>query len=376
MTIKVLHINRNYIFNKLHQSLIDCLDREQLLQNSVFVPTSKEQNVDCQINENVVVSQCFRLRDRFFYRLKQLKIYRSLKKSFTIGDYDIIHAYTLFTDGGCAYRIKKKYGKPFVVAIRNTDINDFFKKLPFLRGYGKRILKEAEAIFFLSKPYMETLVDNYLTDVEKKELCHKMYLIPNGVDPFWLINRFHRGADDVDHLSTRLRVIYAGRIDFNKNIESTAKAIETLINENMLVEFTVIGKIECNDVYERLKQFPFIKYKPEMSKEKLIEEYRKNDIFVMPSFTETFGITYVEAMSQGLPVIYSEKQGFDEQFEEGVVGYHVNPHDINDIARKIHLIVNNYQCISNNCSLRCDDYNWINISKKYKRIYTSIFEKG
>ena len=45
----------------------------------------------------------------------------------------------------------------------------------------------------------------------------------------------------------------------------------------------------------------------------------------MTSLGESFGLTYAEAMSQGVPVIYSKGQGFDGQFKEGVVGYHVDP---------------------------------------------------
>ena len=37
--------------------------------------------------------------------------------------------------------------------------------------------------------------------------------------------------------------------------------------------------------------------------------YRENDIYVMPSIIETFGLVYAEAMSQGLPVIYTRGQG-------------------------------------------------------------------
>ena len=55
----------------------------------------------------------------------------------------------------------------------------------------------------------------------------------------------------------------------------------------------------------------------------------------MPSYTESFGLVYAEAMSQKLPVIYSKGQGFDGQFEEGLVGYHVSPYDVKDIANGI-----------------------------------------
>ena len=373
MSIRVLHINRNYIFNRLHQTLIDELDRHPEVQNKVFVPNSLEQNISYNVGENVIVSKCFRIRDKYLYHYKQNKIFKALKRHYRIDEFDVIHAYTLFTDGGCAYKIHKKYGRPYVVAIRNTDINDFFKKLPFLRNYGIRILKDAEAIFFLSRTYKDILIDNYIPEKDKKLLISKMQIIPNGVDPFWLLN-----IPDTDkELSHKqIKIIYAGRIDQNKNIETTAKAIELLIQDGISISFTVIGKIENRQILDRLiNNYSFVEYKPEMKKEELINEYRNSDIFVMPSFTETFGLSYVEAMSQGLPIIYTQGQGFDQQFEEGLVGYHVDPNSENDIADKIRLIYERFGEIIKNCVTECRKYDWSKISEEYISVYRDIKDK-
>ena len=74
----------------------------------------------------------------------------------------------------------------------------------------------------------------------------------------------------------------------------------------------------------------------------------------MPSFTESFGLVYAEAMSQGLPVIYSKGQGFDNQFPEGMVGVHVSAYDAHDVAEGIEKVVNNfYQMTQNTVSGNC-----------------------
>ena len=92
----------------------------------------------------------------------------------------------------------------------------------------------------------------------------------------------------------------------------------------------------------------------------------------MPSITETFGLTYVEAMSQGLPVIYSKGQGFDGRFKEGHIGYHVRSKDTKDIANKIIGITKNYKTISENCTKESLLFNWNEISTEYKEIYKDI----
>lgn len=51
-------------------------------------------------------------------------------------------------------------------------------------------------------------------------------------------------------------------------------------------------------------------------KKQLREAFSISDIFVMPSKPETFGLVYVEALSQGLPILYAKGEGFDGYFDE------------------------------------------------------------
>ena len=53
-------------------------------------------------------------------------------------------------------------------------------------------------------------------------------------------------------------------------------------------------------------------------KDKLQAVYAQNSIFAMPSLAETFGLVYVEAMSQGLSVLYTKGEGIDGLFEEHI----------------------------------------------------------
>lgn len=375
--MKILHINRNYIFNKLHHLLITYLVLKDENGHEVFVPTSFEQKAEAVNEENVMVCKCFSLKDKFFYFNKQKKIFDALNTKCNIENYNLMHAYTLFTDGNCAYNCKRKYGIPYVVAIRNTDINDFFKKIPFLRKKGIRIMENAERIFFLSNCYKKIVCEKYVPKSKLPLLQEKMIVIPNGVDAFWLQNK---NSSVSEQTLTRLKnkevtFIYAGRIDKNKNIESSVYAIELLQKNGYKISFLVVGKNEDNTVLTKIMEYPFVKYLGCLEKENLITVYRKADIFIMPSLTESFGLSYVEAMTQGLPVIYTRNQGFDGQFAEGMVGFHVNPKDIEDIYSKILMILLNYAEISNNCLVESDKYNWDVIADKYIDIYHNILSK-
>ena len=98
-------------------------------------------------------------------------------------------------------------------------------------------------------------------------------------------------------------------------------------------------------------------------------------MFILPSFKETFGLVYAEAMSQGLPIIYSAGQGFDQQFKDGVVGYPVNNNDPQDIAVKIKEVINNYSEISKACVTKVYKFDWDKVSDNYIKVYQEILNK-
>ena len=115
-------------------------------------------------------------------------------------------------------------------------------------------------------------------------------------------------------------------------------------------------------------------YRP-LEKEELIYKYRENDIFILLSHYETFGLVYAEAMSQGLPVLYTRGQGFDGQFKDGIVGFGVSDKDSMDVKEKILTLIDNYAEISHNCLSNSSLFDWNRISIEYHQIYNEIIKK-
>ena len=366
--MKVLHINCNYLGTTLHQCMVEHMDAIGV-ENTVFVPSYCPENAVITPNENVIVSKCIRKWDRILFGYKQKKIQNALLQAVNVGEYDLLHAYTLFTDGNCAYKLSRKYGIEYVVAIRNTDVNDFFKFRPHLIQRGIRIMRNAKAIFFLSESYRQQVLEKYVPNRYRESLAAKSYIMPNGIDDFWLEN----SADSAGRAANApLRLVYAGRIDANKNIGTIQAAKEILADKGCEAHLTVVGKVADQAVYRKISSAPNTTCIPPQNKEALIHIYRDNDIFVMPSFTESFGLVYAEAISQGLPVVYSIGQGFDKQFPEGQVGYHADAYSAESVATAILKIVQRYQEISKGLSSHAQRYSWDTICKKYREIYHSV----
>lgn len=237
-------------------------------------------------------------------------------------------------------------------------------------------MKDAKAVFFLSDSYRKQVIEKYVDKKDRKQILDKSYIIPNGIDIFWHKN-IYRNNDlnsKIENIrEKKIELIYVGNINKNKNIITTCHAIEKLEKKGWIIDFIVAGKIKDNSVYNKIKSK--IKYKGIVNKEQLIELYRHADIFVMPSYNETFGLVYAEAISQGLPVIYTKGQGFDGQFKDGKVGYSVIPNDENTIADAIEKISQKYYSISSNCIKLTRKFDWNIICDEYSSIYKKIIKK-
>lgn len=365
--MRILQIVGGYFDSNLFCSLFTELSTLGV-NNLVYVPVHKNFVLPNNQEENVVVSLCFSNLDRVLFYSKQKKLLNNIQQRIDIKDINLIHAHTLFSNGYLAYELYKKYGIPYIVAVRNTDYHVFFKRMPHLRKIGINILRHAKKIIFLSPKYMERLLNEYIPQNEQNIFKSKMVVIPNGIDSIF----FKEGGKERIKINSPLRILYVGEISKNKNIETTFKAIQKLACEKISVQYRVVGQIKENKYKKFLKSHGEIEYYPKCTHSEVINHMRWADIFVMPSFKETFGLVYAEALSQGLPVIYTRNEGFDSHFSEGMVGFAVNPHNPEDIAEKIKSILGDYSNFSRN-ALKCvGKFSWAQIALQYKEIYTDI----
>ena len=121
----------------------------------------------------------------------------------------------------------------------------------------------------------------------------------------------------------------------------------------------------------------YIKLQPFKQPLEIIGEMRMADAFIMVSKPETFGLVYVEALSQKLPIIYAHDEGFDGFYQDGFVGYPAYAGNVDSIQKAIENILRNYDEIAKNIeTLDLDkDFDWKNIGSKYLKMYNQILTK-
>lgn len=341
----------------------------------MYVPTPYDREVPIRPlhseNAKIIYSGDYRYFERWNYHGKRSRIVRSLASQVDLTSVSLMHAHHLFTAGGVAYELKRMYNIPYVVAVRNTDINWFFRYALHLRKLGVRMLCEAARIVFISPSGLQGL-RRYIPARLWPVVANKSLVIPNGVDGFWLNNIFHRtGRSKKDPI----KLLYVGQITRNKNVQAVISVATELEKRGLPTEVCIVGD---GPYAHRIRRIAARDYKTAKilgridCTEKLMELYRASDIFIMPSWTETFGLVYIEAMSQGLPIIYTCGQGIDGFFDDGYVGYACDPRNSKQMADRVTRIVRDFDQMSKRCTEIVDRFSWSVIATQYDNLYIDV----
>lgn len=369
--MKVLHICSTYIDRPFYKTMFDSLSNMGV-DNVVYVPRWSDKQTD----DNVfVVSRKFNKFEKLLYWGEQRYIYNDIVSRIAVDNIDCVHVHRILYGGYAALQLKKKYGIPYIVAIRNSDIYGFMRNIGIYRRHCIDIMLNASKLVFLSHSYKKYVLEKYVSNKDRDKIERKSSVVTNGIDPIFL-NNIRNNFETAERNSKRIRLICVAEIDKNKNSKTLIQACKVLLGKGYNVELILLGRIVNRNVYNKAISNNFVKYLGVKPKRELIDVLRKSDVFVMPSIHESFGLVYAEAMTQGIPIIYSRGQGFDGQFNDGEVGYAVNCFDYKEIAGKVELILSDYNNISARCIESSQRYSWDNINKIYKEIYDQSMSKS
>lgn len=371
--MKVAHICSYFSITNLYENLFYGLDSN--LEQTIYVPirVNSPRLINNMYNLSlkkgtIIPLPIWKTVHRLAYRNKIKRGVRSLlSRKF---DFDILHAHTWFSDGGIAYELFKKTGTPYIINIRNTDLNYFFKYRVDLRSFGLNILKNASRIVFVSHAYLE-LFKKVIPESLFIQIEFKTIVIPNGIDDFWFKNELT--ISEVSNFKEGSNAIYAGKIDKNKNIGTLIQAYLSMDKKLRPSKLLVIGFGSESSYEKRIikeyGQYSNIELIKKMNMFDLKKMFEKALYFVMVSKFETFGLVYVESISQGIPIVYSENQGIDGFFKEGLVGEAVNPYRISSVKNGMERVVKNISKYRNGCEGLAKEFQWKFICQKYVEVY-------
>jgi len=112
---------------------------------------------------------------------------------------------------------------------------------------------------------------------------------------------------------------------------------------------------------------------------RLWEYYAASDIFVFPTIYEPFGLTIIEAMASGLPIITSRVAGAADLIIDGVNGLLLRAaSDVNDFAAKIELLLSNAELrktMGEHARETAEKFSWDQVAQKTLEVYNSILKR-
>ena len=127
-----------------------------------------------------------------------------------------------------------------------------------------------------------------------------------------------------------LRVLFLGQVILRKGIQYLVEAAKLLENEP--VHFDVVGPIGISEA--AIKSAPAnMKFHGRANRDEAAGWYARSDVFVLPTISDGFAITQIEAMAHGLPVIATPNCG--EVVSDGVDGFIIPPRDAMALAKAI-----------------------------------------
>lgn len=246
--------------------------------------------------------------------------------------------------------INKKLKIPHISIIHQSDY---------------KVLSDFKYSFYFKKRLYNSLKNSNLIGARNKFLYEKLdadFILPSFVEEKNILA--NKTFND-----KKLKIITLSKLIKRKNIDLVIKA---LLEVNFNYEYSIYGEgVEYKKLKKLIKKYNLddkIKIYPFIEHNLIWEKLDENDVFVLPSINETFGISYLEALSRGLIVVGVNNTGIDGIIENNKNGFLINPdiQAIKEILEKINSI--NKEEISKNALDDIKKYTKENIMKKYVEI--------
>lgn len=306
-----------------------------------------------------------RLLETTLYSMKALLQVRRLKP-------DLVHSQSVRM-GVPAYVARKLWRTPYLVWGRGTDVY-----LPWLfkRPISRLILRNANAVIALTRDMKQEMQKIYSREVE---------VIPNGIE---LQDYRDLGAKAEIRRSLGLGgderlVLFVGTLRPVKGLPFLIEAMSIMRQHNPVARLMLVGDGQerrgLQGLVEESDMEDAVTFVGEVPNEKVPEYMAAADVLVLPSLSEGFPVTILEAMAAGLPVVATRVGGLTEIVEDGENGFLVEPRSPQETADRLCLLLADdslRERISRNNREKAKAYSWDRVADRLEALYQEIIQVG
>lgn len=248
---------------------------------------------------------------------------------------DIVHVHSPATTGIMGIRLGKKFKKPIIITY-HTLIEKYFelyfipeklKKAKLVKKVSKKFVKKYTKYIF-NKANLVIAPSSEIKELLRKIGVFKpIVVLPSGIDT----NFFRPMKVERENV-----ILWVGRLCKGKNLHFLFKAV-SIVQRVTSCKFIVVGdgpeKHNLEKFAKRLKID--VEFKGHVKDNELPLLYSTASVFVSPSKTETQGLTVLEALACGCPVVVANALGFKDFVKSNVNGFLVRESSIERFANKI-----------------------------------------
>ena len=282
-------------------------------------------------------------------------------------DHDVIHAHDWLTYQA-GINAKKQSGKPLVVHVHATEFDRTggHKINQYVYDIEKEGMEQADKVVTVSNYTKDMVMKHYGIDPSKIEVVH------NAVE-------FTDYKKDISETNDKM-VLFLGRITIQKGPDWFLYAARKVLDKVPNAKFIIAGSGDMEPIIiqkaAELGMADRVLFSGFLRGDDIDKAYAMADLYVMPSVSEPFGITPLEAMRNGTPTLISKQSGVSE-----VVTHCLKADfwDVDEMAEKMIGVLEHAplkEVLSENGGKEVLKFSWNEPAKKCMDIYKEVVANG
>jgi glycosyltransferase involved in cell wall biosynthesis len=287
--------------------------------------------------------------------------------------FELIHAHTALPDGYAGAMLAQTLGCPLVITIHGRDLQHTIHRSVGCREAIAYAIRSAARVIVVSRK-LERLAEQFFPSE-----AEKLMVVSNGVDLAEIDLALKKSCqEDGDGP----RIVSVSNLMRPKGIDLNLHAIHRLCANHPTIKYIVVGdgpefralralagRLSIEDRVEFVGRVPHIR---------ALQYIAVADVFSLPSWSEGFGIVYLEAMACGKPVIACRGEGPEDFVEHEKTGLLVKPRDVDSLVEALDFLLSNpeeaWAMGERARKVVLENYTWEKNAEKMVKLYKELLK--
>jgi len=356
--------------------LVHHLEQESIAVK-IFAPSSQQPAIVPHAGELIITpSISMPVPGRKEYRVAT-HFPRKDRRELAAFNPDLIHIATPDGLGIGALKWAKKHKVP-VVSSYHTHFLSYVDYYKLFLGPVKWPFKKMMQWFYpqCERTYVPT--QSMIDELSREQIHGHMKIWARGIDTdsFNPKKRDEAWRRSVGIADDEFVVSFVSRLVWEKELRTYIESIRSLQKEFPKVRAMVVG--DGPAMKEAQKLLPNGIFTGFCSGDDLARAYASSDIFLFPSFTETFGNVTLEAMSSGLPCLVADAIGSRSLVIDGQNGFLAKAGDLSDFITKLRILIEDASLreqMAQESRVMAMNYQWSSINQALVEDYYKVIDE-